>query len=181
MTCSWSEERFERFLDGDVNGPERERLLAHVDACSSCSGLLEELRVVDGLLVVPTPVELPADFVAATMAEVQALPEPVCTNRPVLAWLTSFVVGGWALIAAATLIMPATMIAIGTLWLQVARDIFSAFGGVGHVFGHLGSRGTLSSWTVAAGGIMLADIAVLVAVIAASRILGPRLSGRLRW
>ena len=50
MNCSWCEERFERLLDGLLNAAETARLRAHVDACAACSGLLEELRVVDALL-----------------------------------------------------------------------------------------------------------------------------------
>jgi anti-sigma factor RsiW len=181
VTCSWSEERFERYIDGNVIGAERDRLLAHVDECTSCRGLLEELRVVDGLLIGPRAVELPSDFTSATMAGVHALPEPVAQKPCVAAWLVSFLVAGWALIGAASLIMPTTMLAAGAATVRLSRDVLPAMGAVGHALMHLGSRGNLSTWTAAAAGVVFADCVVVVALLVLLRIARPRFAERLRW
>jgi hypothetical protein len=181
VTCSWCEERFERFLDGAVTGAERERLLTHVDSCAACRGLLDELRVVDGLLIEPRGIELPADFTVATMAEVHALPEPVVTRPPVLAWLVSFIVAAWSLIGAASLIMPTTVRSAGTTVLHVVRDVLFAIGGIGHVIGHIGTRGGGGPWPTLAWGIAIADVLVLAAAVAVVRIARPRIVERLRW
>jgi hypothetical protein len=181
VTCSWCEERFERFLDGHVSDAERARLLGHVDSCAPCSGLLEELRVVDGLLIEARTIELPPDFTSATMAEVHALPEPAACPQPVVAWLVSFLVAAWCLIGAASLIMPAAVLTFATGALNIARDVLFAFGGVGRVIAHLPGRANPGSWTVAAGSVVVADALVLVALVAAVRILQPRIAERLRW
>ena len=181
MTCSWCEERFERFLDGHVTEAERSMLLRHVDGCDNCHGLLEELRVVDALLIEPSPVELPPNFTHATMAEVEALPEPRTCRVPLLAWLVSFTVAAWALIGVAFVLAPTTMIAAGELSLDVAHDVLYAFGGIVRAVGHLGSRGDLSSLTTVAGSVVIADAIVLVAIIAALRFARPLIAERLRW
>jgi hypothetical protein len=182
VACSWCEERFERFLDGHVVGAERSRMLAHVDSCVACSSLLEELRVVDGLLIAPRPIELPADFVSATMAQVNSLPEPAAHRPHVLAWLVSFIVAAWCLIGATSLIMPATLVAFGSGALDVARTVLFAFGGIGHVVAHVGSRMNPNSWTFAAGGVVVvADLLIVLSLVVAVRVMRPRIGERLRW
>ena len=181
MTCNWCEERFERLLDGLVAGAERERLLTHVDGCAACRGLLDELRVVDALLLEPRAVDLPANFTFATMAEVRALPEPRADRAPILAWLVSFIVTAWSLIGTEFVLAPKTMIAAGETSLDIARDVLSALGGIGHVFGRLVSHGDLSSLFTVAGSVVIADGLVLVAIVAALRFARPRIAERLRW
>jgi len=181
VTCSWCEERFERYVDGACTDAERARLLDHVDGCAPCRGLLEELRVVDALLLGPRTIELPADFTRATMADVHALPLPQTPRRPVLAWLVSFIVGSWCLIGAASLIAPSTVLGTIQTALSVARELGMMFGAFGRMLAHLASRGELTSWSTVAGGIVLADVLALVVLIAAVRFARPRLASRLRW
>jgi anti-sigma factor RsiW len=181
VTCSWSEERFERFLDGDLNDGERVRLLAHVDGCDSCGGLLEELRVVDGLLLTPSAVELPANFTGATMADVQAMPLPWPSRTPIAATLVAYIVGAWSLVGAAFLIAPNHMLAVAKDALAAGTTVLGALSGLEHVIARLGNRGDVSSWTTVAGGVIIADGIVLFAAAAGLRILRPRISERLRW
>jgi anti-sigma factor RsiW len=181
VTCSWCEERFERFVDGACTDAERVRLLAHIDTCNACSGLLEELRVVDGLLLEPRAIELPADFTHATMADVHALPLPRTSRRPLLAWLASFIAGAWCLIGAASLIAPKTVLGTLETALHVARELGGMLGAVGRMLAHLASRGDLASWSTVAGGIVLADVLALALLIAVVRFARPRLTSRLRW
>lgn len=181
MTCSWCEERFERFLDGDLSDGERARLLAHVDGCDGCRGLLEELRVVDGLLLTPSAVELPSDFTVATMADVHELPLPQARRAPITATLVAYIVGAWSLVGAAFLIVPQHMLALTQNALRAGTTVLGALSGLGHVVARLGDRGDVSSWTTVAGGIIIADGVVLVAVALTLRGLRARSAERLRW
>jgi hypothetical protein len=181
VTCSWCEERFERFLDGMLGAGERARLLAHVDRCDGCRGLLEELRVVDGLLLAPRTVELPPNFTFATMADVRAMPPPCPLRTPLAASLIAYVVGAWSLAGAALLIAPNAVLGAGRSALAGSVTVLAALAGVQHAIAHLGDRGDVSSWTTVAGGVVIADGIVLVAVIAALRAVRPRIAERLRW
>jgi anti-sigma factor RsiW len=182
VTCNWCEERFERFIDGLVTDAERTRLLAHVDTCAACSGLLEELRVVDALLIQPSAFDLPPNFTHATMAEVRALPEPACRRGSVLlASLVSFLVAAWALIGAEFIFAPQTMTALRETSMDVARTVLDAIAGIGHVFVHLVSRGDVSSLFTVAGSVVIADCLALVVIIAGVRFARPRIAERLHW
>jgi anti-sigma factor RsiW len=181
VNCEQCRERFERFLDGLVTAVERARMDAHVDACAACRGLLEELRVVDALLRDPRAIELPADFTAATMAEVHALTPSPARRVPLAASLVSYVVAAWALAGAAFLIAPASVLSAGKTSLAVANTVLVAVAGIGHVVVHLGDRGDVRSWTTFAGGVAIADGLLLVAIGAALRAARPRIVERLRW
>ena len=169
MTCSWSEERFERFIDGDLSSGDRARLLAHVDACDACLGLLEELRVVDALLLTPRTVDLPENFTFATMADVKAMPHPCPLRTPLAATLIAYVVGAWSLVVAAALIAPQHLLMVCRNAYAVATTIFAAFAGLWHAFAPLGQ------------GMVIADLVVLAGVAALVRAASPRISERLRW
>jgi anti-sigma factor RsiW len=181
MTCNWCEERFELFIDGVLSDGERARLLAHVNGCTACDGLLEELRVVDGLLLAPRAVELPADFTRATMADVHTMPLPLAPRAPITATLAAYLAGAWSLVGAAFLIVPQHMLAFVRSAVAGVGAALAAFAGLGHVFARLGDRGDVSSWTTVAGGIIIADGFVLVAVVATLRFARPRIGERLRW
>lgn len=178
MTCSWCEERFERYIDGLLNDGERARLRLHVDGCTSCNGLLEELRVVDALLLEPRTVELPADFTSATMADVREMALPCPRHAPITASLVAYIVGAWALAAAAFLIAPDVVLSAGAKAVAVSGTVLAAIAGLGHTFAQLGNHGDMSSWMTVAGGVVIVDGLVLVAVAVALR---PRIAERLRW
>jgi len=131
VTCSWSEERFERFIDGELADGERARLLAHVDGCDACRGLLEELRVVDALLLTPRTVELPENFTYATMADVKAMPHPCPLRTPLAATLIAYVAGAWSLVGAAALIAPQHLLSASRSVYAVAATVFAALPGSG--------------------------------------------------
>jgi anti-sigma factor RsiW len=180
VNCSWCEDRFERFLDGLLTAAEAARLRRHVDACDPCRDLLEELRVVDALLLEPRSVELPPNFTFATLTCVRAMAQPQVRRAPVAASLVSYVVGAWSLAGAAFLIAPNAVLAAGETARDTARNVLVAAGGIGHVAAHLGDRVVPASWTVA-GGIVIADGLLLIALGAALRIARPRIAERLRW
>lgn len=166
MTCSWCEERFERFLDGVLTAGERARLLAHVDACTACRGLLEELRVVDALLLAPRTVELPPNFTCATMADVRAMPPPCPLRTPLAASLIAYVVAAWSLVGAALLIAPNAVLGAARSALSFGSTVLAALTGL-HAL-------------VNVNAMIIADLLVLLAVAVALRV-SSRLMGRLRW
>jgi anti-sigma factor RsiW len=178
VTCNWCDERFERYLDGELSATERRRLVGHTTACERCRSLLDELRVVDALLLTPRTVEPAANFTDRTMAELRALPPPRAPRSPLPAYLVCYVVGAWSLLAAGFLLHPHTMQRLGATLLAVMLTVVVAVGGVLHVAAHLGDRGDLTSWTTVAGGVVLLDLALAVALVAALRFAVPRLTER---
>ncbi len=130
MTCSWCEERFERFLDGDLTSLEHARLSAHVSSCDACRSLLEELRVVDALLLQPRAIEPAPNFTCKTMADIRAMPPPATTRSHVPAYLTCYMVAAWLLIGAACLLLPQTMRAFADAIAAIARGVTGALGSI---------------------------------------------------
>jgi hypothetical protein len=181
VTCSWCEERFERFLENGLTPLEHDGLRAHLDACDACRSLLEELRVVDALLLQPRTLEPAPNFTFKTMADVRALPPPAAPASPLPAFLVCYVVAVWALIGAAFVLNASAMHAFAETATDMARTVLVAIGGVLHVAGHLGDRGDLSSWSTLAGGVLIGDAILAVAIVAALRLAAPRAAQRQRW
>ena len=180
MTCSWCEERFERFLDDELVPAERARLLDHVGACAGCAAMFEELRVVDALLAGVHAVEPGPDFTVDTMADIRALPAPKAPPAAWPAFLVCYVVAAWALIAAAFVLDARAVRILGAAAIAAGQTVLVAVGGMLHVATHLGDRGELSSWTTVAGGIVIVDLALIAAVAFGLRFAAPRLGGRQR-
>jgi predicted anti-sigma-YlaC factor YlaD len=179
MSCNSAEALFDRFLDGALAGAQHERLVTHVDRCSDCRGMLEELRTIETLLVAPRRIELAPNFTFATMAEVRTLRPPLHHRAPLRAYLVSYVVAAWLIAGAASLLAPQTMHAIVGTTLDIARNIADAIGGLGAVIGRLFGRG--GSVLGAMLGALLALDAILVAGFGlALRYVRPRLVERLR-
>lgn len=174
MTCNSSEALFEGFLEGELVPRERAALLAHVDACTACRGLLEELRVVDALLLEPRAVCLAPNFTFATMAEVRALPAPRVQRPPVLAFTVSYLVAAWLLVGAAFLLAPQVVRASGMLAAELVHSIAGALRGFERAFSGNGDA------TVLVGCTFALDLTVLVAIGTALTFARPRLAERLR-
>lgn len=179
MSCSWSEERFERFLDGALSPHDRSALLAHVDGCDGCRSLLEELRVVDALLLEPRTVTLAENFTFATMADVRTAPAPRVRHAPCAAYAVSYLVAAWSLIGAGFLIAPGWLRASGETAIDVAHTILVSFDGIGRVAARLTGR-DLSTWAAFAVGVLLFDVVLALVVTGAVRFARPRLADRLR-
>lgn len=179
MNCNSSEALFERFLDGELAPPQRAALLAHVDACANCRAVLEELRVVDALLLGPSDVPLAPNFTFVTMAEVRALPQPHVQRTPVLAYFISYLTAAWLIVGAAFVLEPLAMRALGNTLLDFASGIASVFGGVGHALVHLADRDGATAPTFV-GSLVLLDVGLTIAFVAAVLYVRPRLAKRLR-
>jgi predicted anti-sigma-YlaC factor YlaD len=179
MSCSSAEALFERFLDGELTAAQHAGVLAHVDGCTGCRCVFDELRQVDALLCEPRQVELSANFTSATMAEARAFGPPVPPHAPLRAYLASYLAGAWLLAGAAVLLAPQVVHAAAGTLVEVARSAADVAGGLGAVVARLFGRG---------GNVLAALLAALLALDAllvvgcglALRFVRPRLVERLR-
>jgi anti-sigma factor RsiW len=178
VNCSSSETLFEAYLDDTLLPAQRARLLAHLNRCGRCKGVLEELRVVDALLACPRAVELPQNFTFATMAEVRALPRPHVSPAPIYAYLIAYLAAAWLLIGAGFLFAWTTIRAFGETAFDVSGQLAHTLGAIGHagarVLGDFGSLGTF------VGAAIVLDGFVAFALVFVFTIVRPRVAGRLR-
>lgn len=178
MSCNSSEALFEAYLDDTLVPAQRARLLAHLNGCGRCKGVLDELRIVDALLAGPRPIDLPRNFTFATMAEVRSLPRPHVSSAPVYAYLVSYLVAAWLLIGAGFLLAASAMRAFGETALDVSAQLARTFGIVGHagarVAGDFGALGPLL------GAALILDVVVALALVVGFTLVRPRLAERLR-
>jgi anti-sigma factor RsiW len=178
VSCSSSEALFERYLDGTLTPARRAHVRAHLRTCGRCTGVFEELRVVDALLAAPSAPELPPNFTFATMAEVRALPRPHVSSPPLLAYLVCYLVAAWLIVGAAFLIENATMRVLGAVALDVSRQAARALGGLaqaaGRFVGDAGTLGVVFTLALAVG------ISVALALVVGVAVVRPRIAARLR-
>lgn len=178
MSCNSSELLFEAYLDDTLAPAQRARLLAHLNGCGRCKGVLEELRVVDALLGSPRTVDLPQNFTFATMAEVRALRRPHVSRAPLYAYIVSYLVAAWMLIGAGFLLAGSVMRAAGETAFDVSAQLARTFGSLGHAgagivgdFGPLGAR---------VGAAMVLDVIVVGMLVLGFAKMRPRIAERLR-
>lgn len=179
MSCNSSEALFEAYLDDTLLPAQRARLLAHVNACGRCKGVLEELRVVDALLASPREVRLPENFTFATMAEVRSLPRPHVSSVPIYGYLAAYLVAAWALIGLGFLFAWPALRAFGETALDVSGQFIHTFGALGRAGGRV--LGDFSSLGTFVGAAIVLDVVVAFALIVGLTVLRPRLAERLRW
>ena len=178
MNCSSSEEHFEALIDGALAPALRSELLAHVDRCTACSGILEELRVVDALLLAPREAQLAPNFTFRVMAEITAQPVPRRRQAPIAAFLVSYTVAAWMLVGLGQLAAgPRTHAFLGSAQLAL-RDFLAAFGGVTQAAGRGFSHG-FGSITALLGGVLVLDLTLAAAVAVAYFIIRPRIAERI--
>jgi len=179
VSCKSAEDLFEAYLDDTLLPARRARLLAHVNRCGRCMGVLEELRVVDALIASPRAIELPENFTFATMAEVRSLPRPYVSTAPLFAYLVSYLVASWLLIGAGFLLSPNAIRAFGETALGLSAQLARSFGIVGHAGARaLGDFGPVGTFL---GAAILLDVVVALALVVGFTIVRPRLAERLRW
>ncbi len=178
MNCNSSEALFEAYLDDVLLPAQRARLLGHLRACGRCTGVLEELRVVDALLVSPRSLALPANFTFATMAEVRSSPRPHTSQAPVVAYLVSYLAAAWLLTGAGFLLAATTVRAFGETALDASAQLARTFGALLHAGGRL--AGDFGSLGTVLGGAIVLDVVLIAALVFGLRVVGPRLAERLR-
>ena len=174
MNCARAESLFEAYLDDVLVPAQRARLLAHVNGCGRCKGVLDELRVVDALLAAPREIDLPPHFTFATMAEVRSLPLPRGSGAPVVAFIVSYLAAAWLLFGAGLLFANATLRAFGEMAFAVSVQVLHAFGSFAHAGTRVLGDGSLGALATL---VILLDVAMVVAFLRVR----PRLAQRLRW
>jgi anti-sigma factor RsiW len=172
MRCSTSEMLFEGLLDGTLSEPRRRMLTGHLEKCSRCTSVLEELRVIDALLITPRTLEPAPNFTFKAMAEIRAMPQPKLLPPRLPLW-TLF---GFYL--AASWIAIAGWFAIGRpdahAALTFVQHVVGAFAGVARVvatgfgYGYTGVAGVVTF-------LLLFDMALLAGVLVLRRRLPERL------
>ena len=172
MRCSTSEMLFEGLLDGTLSAPRSRALKAHLSKCSRCTGVLEELRVIDALLLTPRSLEPAPNFTFKTMAEIRAIPQPKLLPPRLPLWtLFGFylaaswmVIAGWFAIgrpdAHAAFVFAQHMVGA---FVGVARVVGTGFG-----YGYTGVAGAVTF-------LLLFDMALLACVLVLRRRLPERL------
>ncbi len=98
MPCSSFEPLLAPYVDGALSAPDWVRLSAHLERCGSCSGLLDELRVIDAMLVTARPVDPAPNFTVRVMAELGSLPAPRVRRASMLGVVTAYLIFAWLLI-----------------------------------------------------------------------------------
>lgn len=162
MSCSWSEERFEAYLDGTLTPRDRVRVAAHLRGCGACTGMLEELRVVDALLVAPRAVELPPNFTFKTMAEVRAMPAPSVSHVPAIAYVSAYLVAAWLAIGGMFLLAPRVVRALFETAVDSSAAVFRALGSVLHAGARVAHDFGFAPSLI--GGAIVVDVVVLAAI-----------------
>lgn len=178
MRCSSCEPLLDRYIECTLNSRQMRQVAAHLQACESCRALLDELRVVDGLLFTTAVPDLPENFTFAVMAEANSMPAPRSRQHPVWSFLALYCAAAWV---AAMLGMAYTGTSPHAVWSAVWGGLQYA----GHAAGMLGasaSHGLTHSMPALAAfgfGVLLLDAVVAAAIAIVYIVIRPRLAARL--
>jgi len=179
VNCSSAERSFEDFLEGTLAVRTRSALLAHVERCDTCRGLLEELRVVDALLLEPREIRLAENFTFAMMAEVRSQPPPRRPRSRLGAFVAAYLAATWIAIGALFILAPHTMGALAGAALGFSRALGETVGGIGQAVASVFGQGTPGVVLAVTGVLALETFAAFV-IAGAIRYLRPRLAERRR-
>jgi anti-sigma factor RsiW len=165
------------YLDHELRPKAAARVRHHLRACTACTALLHELRVVDGLLETARTQELPPNFSFAAMAEIRNMAPPHKRHGTLWIGLAMYLVCAW--IAASV----AIAVARGGRWSDVLAGTFAAVtsGNEWHaIAGMLHAMSGFTPFVVPAVVIVLAvDVALIAAVFFFYRAVRPWLAARL--
>lgn len=101
MRCSFCKPLLDRYSEATLCAQQMRQVSAHLQLCGECAAVLEELKVVDGLLTTLSPPQAPAaNFTFAILAEVRSMPVPVTPRTNLVALAGAYVLVAWAIIAA---------------------------------------------------------------------------------
>lgn len=178
MRCSSCNSLLDRYLEGSLSTPQLLQLTAHLGTCAKCGDILEELKVVDGLLATISTPEPAPNFSFAVMAEIRTMPQPASSRLNVAALLGGYIVTAWAIIA---------------IWLRLAGvTVQTALSNTASAFGQFGSgvhhitTGAINSFghgtplvTTFVLSVLTLDFAVAAGVIIVYTIVRPRLAAHL--
>jgi len=177
MRCSSFEPLLDDFVDGTLSPVVRARVFRHVEDCEHCQGLLEELRVVDALLLVPRQLEPAPNFTFAMMAEARDLPHPHHRRTPALWVVLTYLAFAWVAIGTWFVLdrgaVRAMLSFFETLGVQYGQGVTALAHSATRLFG-----GATPDVGMAAGAILAIDIFLALAFAAAWVVIRPRLLAR---
>ena len=175
MRCSSSEARLDAFVDGVLPPLEQTRVAAHVDGCSECAALLQELRVIDALLLTPRVVVPAPNFTFKVMAEARSLPAPHARHALTASVIAAYLGFAWVAIALFFVLAGSSarsaVAALTQGGLRAGDSLVALGGAASHLFG----RYQLGV-TAAVGGILTLDLVVAAAAVLIYTVVRPRLA-----
>jgi anti-sigma factor RsiW len=168
----------DRYIEGTLSPAQMRSISAHVAGCASCHGLVEEVKVIDGLLATTRVSELPQNFTFAIMAEVNAMPAPRARQHPLWSFLALYSAAAWvAVIAALALTHTSPRAALAAIGGAMGRAglVSSAFGAsISHGLTH-----TMPGLAAFGFAVLAIDLALACAVALVYFIVRPRVAARL--
>ena len=178
VRCSSCEPLLDRYVEGTLNVPHMTAVSAHLRSCESCRALLEELKVIDGLLATTRVEQLPENFTFAIMAEVRTMPAPRVRQHPFWSFLALYSAAAWVAAVVAMILTgtsPGTVLGAISSGLARAGVVSSTFSasvshGLSHVVPTLAAFGA---------GVLAVDAAVAGAFALLYFVIRPRVAARL--
>lgn len=178
VRCSSCEPLLDRYIEGTLTPRQMIDIGKHVNACADCRALLDELKVVDGLLFTTEVPHLPENFTFAVMAEVGAMPAPPARAHPIWSFLALYSAAAWvAAVAGMALsgISPKTVFTVIASELGKAGSLLGGVaGGVSHSLSH-----TVPALAAFGFGVLIIDIAIAGAFALLYFVVRPRVIARL--
>jgi len=99
MRCSSCEPLLDSYLEGTLAGRKARLVDSHLRSCEACSGLLNELRIVDALLATAHPPAVAPDFTAAVISAAGTARPPAPRRQPIWVAFLFYLAAAWAVIA----------------------------------------------------------------------------------
>jgi anti-sigma factor RsiW len=170
MRCSFFEPLLDAFVDGELSPIERARVIGHVDTCERCRGLLEEVRVVDALFLMPRQLEPAANFTFRAMADIRTMPVPHVRRTPTLGVVAAYLVFAWLVIGAWFVLggdaSRRTLAFVAALAVQYGQGFLALVTATARVFGHATPNvGAAMGAILAFDGLLAAGLAIAYVVV----------------
>jgi anti-sigma factor RsiW len=168
----------DRYLEGTLKPAQMRAISEHLRSCENCRGILEEVKIIDGLLATTRVSELPENFTFALMAEVNSMPALRARQHPVWSFLVLYSAAVWAAVVAG-------MVLTGTSPGSVLAMLGAALGKAGIASATFGSALTDGLTHAMPGlaafglGVLIIDIAIACAFALLYFVVRPRLAARL--
>jgi anti-sigma factor RsiW len=168
----------DRYLEGTLKPAQMRAIAQHLHSCERCSALLDEVKMIDGLLATTRVSELPQNFTFAVMAELHSMPAPRARQHPVWSFLALYSAAVWAASVAGMVLTgtsPRAVLAALSAWLGQAGIATSAFNAsLAHGFTE-----SIPSLAAFGAGVLVIDVAMACAVALLYFVVRPRLAARL--
>lgn len=178
MRCSSCEPLLDRYVEGTLKPRQMIDISGHLRECDSCRDLLEEIKMVDGLLATTRVGELPENFTFAVMAEARSLGAPRARQHPVWSFLVLYSAAAWV---ATVVAMALTGTSPGLVLAEISRALShagvlsaSASANFSHALSH--AVPTLAAF---GAGVLAIDFAIAGAFALLYFVIRPRLVARL--